>query len=1262
MLMLQFQLSDAEKKEAAVNSAKVDVEHKYVLLAVELQRFHVELHKLLGVVKEFQEQLATFGDDGELTAAVVDKYAKDIHRLVSELDERNLDVIDHSDADGETLLQAAAAALALRRENDSLQRRIDQVQAEKEDLEKQLIRVEELVTLARELRDENEGLINDFRIFKDNIAAEQENDTLEIVELTKSFKELIADNEILRHNSVRLNSMIRQLQPPDDDVYRRFKSSREGQGHADAGEDCRQVLNRSLSWPVFAECNQAASGRKVHKEDAQVEVGYRLVKSWKMNALDTNKETRTETDNMEDKQTCSVVSEVDTRRQSDEITRRRENDGRMDCTASETIHSDTTSATEAVREGTCPFAEPSVEHREMVVSQQTLPPIDVTQSTGTMSDHDRPDTERHRCNAAKLNARSEELPLPGRETNPTGEWMSTDSDASRVCSLERDRDDSSLANSDPERSVNSPSDHANIELSIAWQQLLGENRRPRNELAKPSEEPPSMRTSDKFKDDKIAELRYHASQLYLLSSGVHLDDGDNELPWAQPYDDSAPVTDTDGKDSNNGCEDGNIDKWSLEILRRQNVLLNQELETVKLKLDKNDTSADETMNQLRDEAVGFRDQQTTLLDELAVQMKEIENVEEVSRTVTLHSSADDVPDSYWSLFDEVDSRRTRLNDDDSDFASRNRNGERTIQVFGRRLREWLNDYETLINERNTQHQNGSYFCLGRIPEVQQMITCKQDCQSLLTDANGQLESLEHDMADLQTPLEHTQLAVNALATRLEQRATKPTKQERDINTSDGDESPTERTHLTVDALTTDLDLLKTELNAKQEELRRRREVDDKLRIENEALRAAASSSSPTVASDYEEHLVAEIERLMFDRSLLQQSLQEARYEAEELREELAGENDRLRRQLKALTRRAEDERSSAAENAELLTAEIRRLRDRLSELEADFRAAEESHAARQAESADRLRTVEEQRTTENDRLHGELSAAEAERCRLRDKCVKLENDCVAFQELSNDMMKRCDQLGIELERSRRSAGGNASASHEDCRRVAELARREIRALRDENSRLMVILEMERLKNFADEPATMIDSQTDTADLELPGVLPPTSGIESEQPSRSVDVRGEGDGGTEEKDDQMLLLFRHARAARDAALQLRHLLNNDADCEQSQNSGGTVDGTKVADATVSTNQMADVVDKLVLELDVVVKSLATRDSERTVNGLSDGHRNGNSCIAFMSASSNQLREFTAVTAGKIPQILRCRQFFLFTPTVNDKRLVFNYTAR
>ena len=224
------------------------------MLAIELQRLHIELNKLFGVVKEFQEKL---GNDTELStspvAAFIDKYIndiKDIYRIVSELDKANFEEAAKCNA-GRDL---SATALALQQENDCLRRRIDQLQSEKKGLEKQLVCVEEMIVLARELKDENQGLICDFRNLKDSIAIEQENDALEIVELKKAFKELIADNQLLRRKNKELASRMQQFELVYDST-----SSTERQEHIYTTADDRQVVNMSSLCPVVEECSQVTS-------------------------------------------------------------------------------------------------------------------------------------------------------------------------------------------------------------------------------------------------------------------------------------------------------------------------------------------------------------------------------------------------------------------------------------------------------------------------------------------------------------------------------------------------------------------------------------------------------------------------------------------------------------------------------------------------------------------------------------------------------------------------------------------------------------------------------------------------------------------------------------------------------------------------------------------------------------------------------------------------------------------------------------------
>ena len=258
--------------------------------------------------------------------------------------------------------------------------------------------------------------------------------------------------------------------------------------------------------------------------------------------------------------------------------------------------------------------------------------------------------------------------------------------------------------------------------------------------------------------------------------------------WAHPYDSGSLTTGMDGDELNKQENDKDDDEGKDDVLRRQNALSKEKLEAMKLKWNEN-----KTRSQLQEEKSQLHDHQITLPGELAAKAKQIENLEKLSQHQTaLQRTVDEITDRYWSVLDEVDGRRTRLDDDsDLDCDSRDQDEERTVQGFGRRLESWLKDYETLISKRNDQ-------CLN----------------------NGDVNS-HRDVTNLQLPLEHTQL-------------------------------------------TADAEQLEVELKAKDEELRRKNEEIDQIRIENETLQMAASSSSPLVASDREEQLVMEIERLTFD--------------------------------------------------------------------------------------------------------------------------------------------------------------------------------------------------------------------------------------------------------------------------------------------------------------------------------------------------------------------------------------------------------------
>jgi len=1246
-----------------VNSAKVDIEHRYYLLAVEVQRLHIELGKLHGVVTEFQEQIEISRDECDLTslppAAVIDMYIRDVLRIVSELDDTNFDDVDHE--------SLAATTVALQQENESLRCRIDQVQSEKKDLEKQLVCVEELIVLARELKDENQGLIRDFKGLKDSIVVEQQNDALEIVELTKSFKELIADNEILRRQNEQ-----RQIELAASDVHQ-FASSGEVQEHIDSMVDCDQLLDKSALPLVVAKSSQATSDQDVQTEEPLVEVDDQMAKLWKQKTMDTETQTEIDMDlqttvvpqskTTEDKMSCSMVTELmnDVRRKNEEISRLHQNLERMDHVLSE-VTKKTSDANKAIRESTCPASE----DQNVVSGQQATSSVGTVQST--TGDNDHPDAERDKSCKETMNTKTEVFKtLPECESVSAGKWMSrqtsTDSGVSRGRSFEcsRDHDSYMVESSLQSSSLNlqsQPADTVTVELSSsAWDQLVAENRCLHIELAKLTA-PKGTLGGDERADDlgPTASLQQHAAELeseivalkrtvkeqsvYLVTPGVYPDS--NDASWAQPYDHNSPITD---KEEENKLDDQDNGQGSVDALRCENALLSEQLEAIKFQWNEYEASVNETANQLQEETVRLHDQQCTILYELAAKTTQVEELEELSRqqTAVLQRTVDEVTDKYWSVLDDVDSRRPRLNNN-CDFNPGDLKSERTVQDFGRRLEGWLKDYQALIRERNARRMKGDVVPLYSIPEDQppedmdaEMRFSQPDSyEKLMSDMSNHLESVDREIADLQIPLEQTQLTVDALVTKMEQLGSELEESgwQAKTNNEEADRSRTkthlERTQLTVDTLWANLDQLKAELKAKEEEVGRKNEEIDQIRVENEALQVATSSPSPLITSDYEEQLVSEIERLTFDRSMLQQRLQEAEFEVQETREELISDNELLRRQLHALERRLEDDKTSADKNAELLMAENRHLREHLSQREADFRAAEESHSTHQAESADRLRSMEEKVMLENGRLHSELAVVTAERSQLRENCAKLESDCLAFQELSNEMIEHCKRLSIELERLRRSTsrGGSASASHvhhEDCQRTAEQAHRQVQALKDENSRLTMTLEMERLKNFAEEHRVTIDSQTDTDDLR-PGVTQSAFSVDGERLrlNGAVEVSAaEGDVRTG-KDAMMSLLLGQARTARSTALRLRHLLNTRG-CRQNEGKaqiGNVVEEEQLTDESVGSYQLAEVVDKLVVELD----ALAITDGKEMTTSLPEKCSDGNNHVDYnTSANHKQLLE-------------------------------------
>jgi len=713
-------------------------------------------------VQEFQRQFDA-DDDSEQTslppAAVVDTYVKDVNRIISELADTSHVEVDKSDVDASQHESLATTALALRRQNESLQRSVERVRAEKRDLEKQLTSVERMVTLARELKDENQALIRDFRGLKDCIVVEQEADANEIVELTKSFRELMADNEMLRRqNEQRLVELA--------DTPHRFTTTSSG------AADARELTDATVNWETIFDKSAPASSLIVEKSRqaaSDKNAGTQMEETprgdlWRGNTPDDDRRTQTEETLLdvlqttsgehmqlktsEGKETCdSAVAELisGVRRRNDEMSRLHRNLQRMD-----RVLCQMTKTTSATPDAACL----STDHQEQIVRQATRRAVCKVKSTETVVNND---VERVNCDGGETTNNvkpDQEFPRPLLEGEAAPcKWVSrqasTDSGVSRGRSFKEHDISGSVGDSTRllvQLSV-LQSETADADLTgpstAAWEQLVADNRCLRSQLdtlmasaahasnggdhradSDGKRSSPQQRDHTAQLESEVAALKQTVKEQSAYLQLRHPDDHGIELqPWAQPYDYNGADVDSSDRCSREDDKAADDDKGTtVDALRRQNALLKDKLEEMTLKWNEHEASVDEARNGLQLETtVRLDDQQLgALLDELAAKTKQLEDFEEQlskHQTAEPQTTPDEVTNSYWSVLEDIDSRRSRLMGDNVDFDSRTSNEERTIQVFSRRLEGWLKDYEALLGRRdNVQRVNGDV--VDSIPDVQ----------------------------------------------------------------------------------------------------------------------------------------------------------------------------------------------------------------------------------------------------------------------------------------------------------------------------------------------------------------------------------------------------------------------------------------------------------------------------------------------------------------------------------------------------------------
>ena len=185
-----------------------------------LERIKLTSRSQEWVMKELAEMKNTIEDiidslaEGKSSAADVKKLQMDLEKINSQLDsllrlelEEVDDVLIYSQAPNPDNLEITSKVTRLEKEKQDLALKLKEILSENNQLHDQVVDIEKLMSKAKEMKEENEGLISDCMEFVE-ISGK---DSAEVEDLMRLFKETIEENDALKLENedlgTRLNNM-----------------------------------------------------------------------------------------------------------------------------------------------------------------------------------------------------------------------------------------------------------------------------------------------------------------------------------------------------------------------------------------------------------------------------------------------------------------------------------------------------------------------------------------------------------------------------------------------------------------------------------------------------------------------------------------------------------------------------------------------------------------------------------------------------------------------------------------------------------------------------------------------------------------------------------------------------------------------------------------------------------------------------------------------------------------------------------------------